>query len=50
MQRGVREQESGDYQPNLYLTPDSVARAVATAVHADDDAHVTEIVVRPRPR
>ncbi|MCE7001034.1 SDR family oxidoreductase [Saccharothrix sp. S26] len=50
MQRGVREQESGDYQPHLYLTADSVARAVATAVHAGDDAHLTEIVVRPRPR
>ncbi|MGW4110621.1 SDR family oxidoreductase [Actinosynnema sp. NPDC004786] len=50
MQRGVRAQESGDYQPHLYLTADSVARAVATAVHADDDAHVTEVVVRPRPR
>ncbi|MBB5806713.1 NADP-dependent 3-hydroxy acid dehydrogenase YdfG [Saccharothrix ecbatanensis] len=50
MQRGVREQESGDYQPNLYLHADSVAGAVATAVNATDDAHVTEIVVRPRPR
>lgn len=50
MQRGVRAQEGGDYQPHLYLHPDSVARAVATAVHASDDAHVTEIVVRPRPR
>jgi NADP-dependent 3-hydroxy acid dehydrogenase YdfG len=50
MQRGVREQESGDYQPNLYLHADSVASAVATAVNATDDAHVTEIVVRPRPR
>ncbi|MFI9008577.1 SDR family oxidoreductase [Actinosynnema sp. NPDC053489] len=50
MQRGVRAQESGDYQPHLYLTADSVARAVATAVTAADDAHFTEVVVRPRPR
>jgi NADP-dependent 3-hydroxy acid dehydrogenase YdfG len=50
MQRGVREQESGDYQPHLYLHADSVARAVATAVNASEDAHVTEVVVRPRPR
>ncbi|MFC6094840.1 SDR family oxidoreductase [Saccharothrix lopnurensis] len=50
MQRGVRAQESGDYQPNLYLSADSVARAVAGAVTATDDAHVTEIVLRPRPR
>ncbi len=50
MQRGVRGQEDGDYQPNLYLHADSVARAVVTAVQAGDDAHFTEIVVRPRPR
>ncbi|GAA1267700.1 SDR family oxidoreductase [Saccharothrix xinjiangensis] len=48
MQRGVRAQESGDYQPHLYLDADSVARAVAGAVNATDDAHVTEIVLRPR--
>lgn len=50
MQRGVRSQEDGDYQPNLYLRPESVAEAVHAAVTAADDAHVTEIVVRPRPR
>ncbi|WP_309109934.1 SDR family oxidoreductase [Saccharothrix sp.] len=50
MQRGVRDQEAGDYQPNLYLRPESVAEAVHTAVTAADDAHVTEIVIRPRPR
>ncbi|QFZ23864.1 SDR family oxidoreductase [Saccharothrix syringae] len=50
MQREVRAQESGEYEPNLYLHADSVARAVATAVTASDDAHYTEVVVRPRPR
>ncbi|CAL9663726.1 putative oxidoreductase [Actinosynnema sp. ALI-1.44] len=50
MQRGVRSQEAGDYQPDLYLRPESVADAVHAAVTAADDAHVTEIVVRPRPR
>ncbi|MBB5960567.1 NADP-dependent 3-hydroxy acid dehydrogenase YdfG [Saccharothrix tamanrassetensis] len=50
MQRGVRTQEDGDYQPDQYLTADSVAKAVLAAVRADEDAHVTEIVVRPRPR
>ncbi|MGM1065018.1 SDR family oxidoreductase [Saccharothrix sp. Mg75] len=50
MQRGVREQESGEYEPNLYLRAESVARAVAGAVLAGEDAHVTEVVVRPRPR
>ncbi|GAA3460591.1 SDR family oxidoreductase [Saccharothrix longispora] len=50
MQRGVREQESGDYEPNLYLRAESVAAAVLGAVLAGEDAHVTEVVVRPRPR
>lgn len=50
MQRGVRTQEAGDYEPDLYLRPESVADAVHAAVTAADDAHVTEIVVRPRPR
>lgn len=48
MQRGVRSQESGEYQPQYYLRAESVARAVSTAVLAGEDAHFTEIVVRPR--
>ncbi|GGP38908.1 SDR family oxidoreductase [Saccharothrix coeruleofusca] len=48
MQRGVRAQENGDYQAERYLRAESVARAVATAVLATDDAHVTEVVIRPR--
>ncbi|GAA3115522.1 SDR family oxidoreductase [Planomonospora alba] len=47
MQRGVRAQEKGDYQPEKYLRADSVARAVLAAVTASPDAHVTEITVRP---
>ncbi|GII75028.1 short chain dehydrogenase [Sphaerisporangium rufum] len=47
MQRGVREHEGGPYQPDKYLAPDSVARAVLAAVTASADAHVTEITVRP---
>ncbi|GAA2859896.1 SDR family oxidoreductase [Streptosporangium fragile] len=47
MQRGLRAQEGGDYEPENYLDPDSVARVVAAAVTATPDAHVTEITVRP---
>ncbi|MER7127508.1 SDR family oxidoreductase [Streptosporangium saharense] len=47
MQRGVREQEDADYEPDRYLTPESVARVVLTAVTATPDAHITEITVRP---
>ncbi|MER5418539.1 SDR family oxidoreductase [Streptosporangium roseum] len=47
MQRGVRAQENGSYEPEKYLAPESVARAVVAAVTASPDAHVTEITVRP---
>ncbi|SFI43082.1 NADP-dependent 3-hydroxy acid dehydrogenase YdfG [Streptosporangium canum] len=46
MQRGVRAQENGSYEPEKYLAPESVARAVLAAVTASPDAHITEITVR----
>lgn len=48
MQRGVRRQEGGDYEPHRYLKAESVAKAVVAAVTAPPDAHLTEVVVRPR--
>ncbi|GAA2666200.1 MULTISPECIES: SDR family oxidoreductase [Actinosynnema] len=50
MQRDVRQQEGGEYEAELYLRAGSVADAVARAVLAGDDAHITEIVVRPRTK
>ncbi|MCT9930725.1 SDR family oxidoreductase [Planotetraspora sp. A-T 1434] len=47
MQRDVRAQESGPYEPDRYLEAGSVARAVLAAVTATPDAHMTEISVRP---
>lgn len=47
MQRDVRATEGGEYQPEHYLRPESVAAPVVSAVHASRDAHLTEIVVRP---
>ncbi|GIH48088.1 SDR family oxidoreductase [Microbispora rosea] len=47
MQRDVRAQEEGPYEPGKYLEAESVARAVLAAVTATPDAHVTEITVRP---
>jgi len=47
MQRSVRAQENGEYEPEKYLRAESVARAVLTAVTASPDAHLTEITVRP---
>ncbi|MET8158051.1 SDR family oxidoreductase [Sphaerisporangium sp. NPDC005289] len=47
MQRDVREQEGGAFEPERYLVPESVARAVLAAVTAGGDAHITEIDIRP---
>ena len=47
MQREVRAAEGGDYQPELYLRPESVADAVVCAVSAPPDVHPTELVIRP---
>jgi len=48
MQRGVREYEGGAFEPERYLTPETVARAVVAAVTAGPDAHLTELTLRPR--
>jgi NADP-dependent 3-hydroxy acid dehydrogenase YdfG len=47
MQRGVRAAEGGEYQPERYLRPASVAAAVRSAVTATPDAHLAEMVIRP---
>jgi NADP-dependent 3-hydroxy acid dehydrogenase YdfG len=47
MQREVVAQEGGDYRPDAYLRPESVAGAVLLAVTAPDDAALTDLVLRP---
>ena len=48
MQRAVVAHEGGIYDAARYLRPGSVAAAVLTAVTATPEAHITEVVVRPR--
>ncbi|MFC0436299.1 SDR family oxidoreductase [Kutzneria buriramensis] len=48
MQRAVRESEGGEYRPDDYLTPESVAQAVTFALLAPPDAHVQDVNVRSR--
>jgi NADP-dependent 3-hydroxy acid dehydrogenase YdfG len=48
MQRAVVAHEGGTYDAASYLRPESVAAALLAAVTAGPDAHVTEVVVRPR--
>lgn len=48
MQRKIIADEGRDYDPDEFLRPESVAAAVLAAVHAGPDAHLTEVVIRPR--
>ncbi|GGO74021.1 SDR family oxidoreductase [Nonomuraea cavernae] len=48
MQRAVRAQEGGAYEPDRYLRPETVARAVLAAINAGPDAQLTELMLRPR--
>lgn len=46
MQRSVRDFEGGDYTPEKYMRPESVANVVRAAIETPRDAHVHEIVIR----
>lgn len=48
MQRDLIAYEERDYVPEQFLSPETVAAVIAQAVNAPADAHVHEIVVRPR--
>ena len=48
MQRGVRQAEGGDYEPEKYLKPETVALTVMNAITTPADAHPTEVIIRPR--
>jgi NADP-dependent 3-hydroxy acid dehydrogenase YdfG len=50
MQRAIVATEGRDYDPVEFLRPDTVARAVADAVHTPADAHPTELILRPTGR
>jgi NADP-dependent 3-hydroxy acid dehydrogenase YdfG len=48
MQEGLVAYEGGDYDPSHFLQPETVAKVVADAVNAPADAHIHEVIVRPR--
>ncbi|SIR99768.1 SDR family oxidoreductase [Williamsia sterculiae] len=50
MQRELVAIEGDEYDPSKFLTPETVARAVVSAVTTPADAHPTEIVLRPTGR
>ena len=47
MQEGLVAYEGGEYKPERFLSPQTVAKVVADAVNAPPDAHIHEVVVRP---
>lgn len=48
MQERVREQEGGEYQPQLYAAASSVASAIAFALTLPPDAVIGDLSVRPQ--
>ena len=48
MQEDLVAYEGRAYDPDQFLSPQTVARVTADAVNAPRDAHVHEVIVRPR--
>jgi NADP-dependent 3-hydroxy acid dehydrogenase YdfG len=48
MQEDLVAYEGRAYKPEQFLSPETVAKVTADAVNAPPDAHIHEVVVRPR--
>ncbi|MCV7269053.1 SDR family oxidoreductase [Mycolicibacterium doricum] len=48
MQQGLRAYERREYNAADFLNPETVARVTADAINAPADAHIHEVIVRPR--
>lgn len=48
MQQDLRAYEGRDYNPTDFLSAETVARVTVDAVNAPPDAHIHEVIVRPR--
>jgi NADP-dependent 3-hydroxy acid dehydrogenase YdfG len=48
MQEDLVAYEGKDYDASRYLSPETVAKVIADAVLAPADAHIQEVIVRPR--
>src|SRR6478672_4608715 len=48
MQEGLIAYEGREYDPSQFLSPETVAEVIADGVNAPHDAHIHEVVVRPR--
>lgn len=50
MQAKVHQQEGKEYDPDVWMAPESVATTVLTALDLPRDAQITDLSVRPGPR
>jgi NADP-dependent 3-hydroxy acid dehydrogenase YdfG len=48
MQENLTAYEGREYDPSRFLSPQTVAKVIADAVNAPRDAHIHEVIVRPR--
>ena len=48
MQRDLVAYEGGQYDPARFLTPETVAGVVLQAVNTPPEAHIHEVIIRPR--
>jgi NADP-dependent 3-hydroxy acid dehydrogenase YdfG len=48
MQEGLVAYEGREYDPSQFLQPETVAQVVVDAINAPSDAHIHEVIVRPR--
>lgn len=48
MQQDLIAYEGRDYHPEQFLSPETVAQVTADAINAPRDAHIHEVIVRPR--
>jgi len=47
MQERVHQQEGAEYRPERFITADSVATTILTALDLPDDAALTDLTIRP---
>lgn len=47
MQERVHQQEGSEYRPERFITADSVATTILTALDLSDDAALTDLTIRP---
>lgn len=50
MQEQVVEHEGGHYDPDVFIQPESVAKAICDVLDMTPDAALTDVTIRPAPR